>query len=90
MGGMGYGLSQGYAAAMGGGMGGKPQGAYGQQGGMVDQGGMYGQLDAQGQQQGWASWAGQMGMASPAGGYALSMVFYAPNTPYRVWKDRMG
>jgi len=26
---------------------------------------------------------------TPAGGYALSMVFYAPNTPYRVWKDRM-
>ena len=22
------------------------------------------------------------------GGYGLSMVFYAPNTPYRVWKDR--
>lgn len=22
------------------------------------------------------------------GGYALSMVFFAPNTPYRVWKDR--
>ena len=26
---------------------------------------------------------------TPAGGYALSMVFYAPNTPYHVWKDRM-
>jgi len=25
---------------------------------------------------------------SPTGGYALGMVFYAPNTPYRVWKDR--
>lgn len=26
---------------------------------------------------------------TPSGGYALSMTFYAPNTPYRVWKDRM-
>jgi hypothetical protein len=26
---------------------------------------------------------------TPNGGYALSMTFYAPNTPYRVWKDRM-
>lgn len=25
---------------------------------------------------------------SPQGGYALSMTFFAPNTPYRVWKDR--
>mmetsp|Transcript_24250 Transcript_24250/g.66870 ORF Transcript_24250/g.66870 Transcript_24250/m.66870 type:complete len:221 (-) Transcript_24250:712-1374(-) len=26
---------------------------------------------------------------TPSGGYALSMIFFAPNTPYRVWKDRM-
>jgi len=25
---------------------------------------------------------------TPAGGYALGMTFYAPNTPYRIWKDR--
>merc|ERR1719353_576586 len=25
---------------------------------------------------------------SPTGGYALKMQFFAPNTPYRVWKDR--
>jgi len=25
---------------------------------------------------------------SPKGGYVLRMQFYAPNTPYRVWKDR--
>merc|ERR1719353_1224417 len=25
---------------------------------------------------------------SPTGGYALKMRFFAPNTPYRVWKDR--
>lgn len=25
---------------------------------------------------------------SPTGGYSLKMLFSAPNTPYRVWKDR--
>jgi len=25
---------------------------------------------------------------TPEGGYALSMLFFAPNTPYRVWQDR--
>jgi len=25
---------------------------------------------------------------SPQGGYALGMVFYAPNTPFTVWKGR--
>lgn len=25
---------------------------------------------------------------SPTGGYHLGMTFFAPNTPYRVWKDR--
>jgi len=25
---------------------------------------------------------------TPDGAYSLSMIFYAPNTPYRIWKDR--
>jgi len=52
--GMGYGMAQGYAA-----MPAKQSGGH--------MGGMYSQVD--GGAGGWASWAGQMGMAAPAGGY---------------------